>query len=151
MSLSPKLMKKLAKKGFTLEQIDFIEKEVYMEFKRENRYKIFCGNKQKVIRRIKDNENIYYIMVKGGKNKYFFKNVAFHDCKPPNYDEFFIVINQFFESYEKLPKGLRSTLVIKDFDLVVDAKVERIDALRKYISDLQSKKDGFKFEDMWRL
>lgn len=151
MSLSPNLMKKLAKKGFTLEQIDFIEKEVYMDFKRENGYKIFCGNKLRIIRKVRDSENIYLIKIIGKKDTAYFKEVSFHGCKPPNYDDFQIVINKFFEVYEKLPKGQKNVLVIEDYDLVVDSNVERIDAIRKYISELQNKKDGFEFYNLWKL
>lgn len=143
MSLSPKLMKKLAKKGFTLEQIDYIDKEVYMEFKRQNSYKVLCGRKVKCIRKILDSLPKYFVMVALPDNQFHYIEIKFINCEEPPYDEFFIVINEFNETFTKLTKVYKNILNITDYDLVIDSKIERVDAIRKYISDLNKSNLNF--------
>ena len=150
MSLSPKLMKKLAKNGFTLEQIDFIDKEVYAQFKKENDYKIMCGRELYIITRIKDGVSKNYVLLDGktdenGKKRYMIE-IVFRNCEKPIYDKFRIVLNEFHESLS-LDKyyNVHRKIVVKDYDLVVDGRIEKIEALRKYIKDLSNSKEQIDF------
>jgi hypothetical protein len=151
MGLSPKLMKKLAKHGFTLEQIDYIDKEVYMDFKRENDYKIMCGRTCKLIRRFKNGKNVYYIMIVGKNQSYFYREVNFYQCESPDYDNCFIVIHQLHESYSRKNNVYQNKLIIKDYDLVVDGEIERINAIRKFISDIDDPKNKASFYQLEKM
>ena len=151
MKLTPKIIKKLIKKGFTEEQIEFIDKEVYSEFKRINNYNVSCGNKYRVIRKIKGDKNVYYVVIKGKGRLYFHKEVMFCDCEKPNYDEFYIVINQLFENIYYDGNYSRNRLIIKDYKLIENDETIKTDALRKYLKDINSKKDGISFNQLENL
>ena len=139
MAFSSRMMTTLKKRGFTDEQIDYIDKKIYSKFKSDNGYRIMCGRKHKVIRLKKGNEYEYYIMLPCSKKRTYYRRVYFYGCKIPDYDLFYIVINQIHESFMRRHRVLQNRLIIKDYDLIVDEAVERVDAIKKYLSDVDLK------------
>ena len=97
MGLTPELIKKLTNKGFTDDQIKYIDKEVYMDFKRRNNYKIVSGNKYRIIRKNRNGTNVYYIFIFSKNKVDYLKEVIFRDCEAPNYDVCMIFIKKIVE------------------------------------------------------
>lgn len=151
MGLTPELINKLSKKGFTDEQIEYIDKEVYMDFKRHNRYKILSGNKYRIIRKIQNSTNVYYALITRSNEKSFLKEVKFCDCESPNYDSFMIYVKKLEENLYPGDRFTRYRIIIKDYDLIETEETKRMDALREFQKDLDCNKNTISYKELEKM
>lgn len=139
MALKQVLIDDLLKKGFTEEQIEYIDKEVYMSFKKDNSYKILCNKKYTIIKNEFNGIKFYKIAVMkkdaNGEMLYANKQVRFVNCNPPENEKTEIYINSMFEDfyYRKEDKyNAMFTLVITSYQLADKEERAERRALSEY-------------------
>lgn len=159
MMLTPQIMKSLRDKGYTDEDINFIEDNVYKELRRCNGYRILTGRKVTVIRNIHNDKAFYKIPIKhvryDGREETAYRTVQFANCKPPQEDQTQIIITKFFEDFYFKNNDRYTpifTLVIQGYYFVDEEKRKEYEAIGKYNKELfsaKNDKEHFSLNDQW--
>ena len=94
----------LAEKGYTEEQIDEIDKIVFLPMIKRNNYKVLTGRKVTIYKQVFGNMTFYKIMIMKKKKDEeepikAYKQVYFIGCKPPEEDKTDIIINDLYEDF----------------------------------------------------
>lgn len=157
MALRQELIDELIAHEFTDEQIEYIDKEIYMDFKRNNNYKILCGRKYPIYISEYNGLKYYKILINkkalDGTLTKAYKQVKFLKCNPPQENGVEIYINSMFEDYYFKKDDKYNpifTLVITSYKIADQEKREENRAIAEFNKTTydETTNDSFEFDDL---
>lgn len=154
--LKQSLVENLKKRGFNEEQIEYIDEELYVEFKKNNGYKILCGRKYALYINEYQGKIFYKILI---KKKYkdetinAYKQVKFINCPAPTEDCIIIINSMFEDFYFKANDKYNPvfTICVTEWSYADKEKREEVSALKEFNQttyDLSRDNFDFSIDDL---